>query len=306
MLLLCDVREVLEDQSVAQGSRTSDLPRKVVKFSQKARLSLSTAGHLLNANPWPPPSGTHSEEDGAIDPVQVLGRLLWCHGLPAAELLSSLARGRTMHGRMEVCSNGECSKIRYEGLILMNIPQVGLLSREREGKTEASSKRLLLERPEADPLSFICAVVLIVIKFANMHGFVPDCENCLSGWASASAPGTCTCTCTCSCGRDTPSLSACRAPTPQMERMHTLAVPACIVEFDCGRKRSESCMEAHKRRSTTSLGPPTQDAEQQGRDGRGFSATEGQLPTVKVANNKVGCLQPVVPDTSAATASGPL
>lgn len=35
-----------------------------------------------------------------------------------------------------------------------------------------------------------------------------------------------------------------------------LAVPACIVEFYCRRKRPESCMEAHKYSSVTSQGPP--------------------------------------------------
>lgn len=64
-MLLCDIREVREDQSAGHGSRTSYLPWDVVKFSQKVRLSLSTAAHLLNANPWPPPPpGSHSDEDG--------------------------------------------------------------------------------------------------------------------------------------------------------------------------------------------------------------------------------------------------
>lgn len=64
----------------------------------------------------------------------------------------------------------------------MNIPQVDLNPKKKR-KEKDLSKRLLSEKLEVDPTSFICAVVLIMINFANMHGFVSDCENCLSGWA---------------------------------------------------------------------------------------------------------------------------
>lgn len=127
-ILLCHVRGVRDDQSAAHGSRTSDLPWDVVKVLQKGRLSLSTAAHLLLANPWPS-SGSHSKGDGGSTECKFLVDSLRCHSQPAAELVPILARGRTMPGCREEPSTGECWGQRHEELTLMNMPHVGVFSK---------------------------------------------------------------------------------------------------------------------------------------------------------------------------------
>lgn len=135
ILLFCGVLELREVQIAAHGSRTSDLPWGVMKFSQKVRLSLSTAAQLRNANPWPPPSGSRSEENGGSTECKFLGRLLRRHGQPAAELVPCLARGRTVHGCMWVSSNGECWKITTQRADLDEHPASGLESQKEKKKT---------------------------------------------------------------------------------------------------------------------------------------------------------------------------
>lgn len=84
----------------------------------------------LAAAAWEPLRGGRG-----IDRMQILGRLLRRHGQAAAELVPSLARGRTVHGCMWVSSNGECWKITTRRADLDEHPASGLESQKEKKKT---------------------------------------------------------------------------------------------------------------------------------------------------------------------------
>jgi hypothetical protein len=127
-----------------------------------------------------------------------------------AELVLVLACGRALPGcREELPSAGRCrrwhKKPPFKSVATDSSPlrRLGqgprlLLKEWKSHSIDAVESRVLTQRP--------CVESFPTVRRACLPG--------LSRWARASAPGTC------SCRRDTPSLSACMATTPKMERMH--------------------------------------------------------------------------------------